>query len=467
MKTFMDEDFLLQNETAKSLYQFAKKMPIIDYHCHLDPKEIAEDVTFENITKVWLGGDHYKWRLMRQMGIDEEYITGNATDYDKFMAWAKTLELAIGNPLYHWSHLELKRYFDIDEPLSVKSADRIWEACNQKLKKEGMSALGLIKKSNVVCIGTTDDPVDDLKWHELLADKKEGGTKVIPTFRPDQIMNPGAIGFKEYIDKLSEVSQVEICDYNTFCQAIKNRIDYFDQRGCKSSDHSFLEMPYQLMNEVETNKLMDKIFEVKSVSLSEEELLVYQTNLMLFLAEEYAQKNWVMQLHFGVVRNSNQTAFETLGKDKGFDRIKGVVDTDRLALFLDTLNQKKALPKTILYSLNANDNSTIQILCNCFYETDVRGKVQQGAAWWFQDHKNGMEDMLKNMSQSGMLAVSVGMLTDSRSFLSYTRHEYFRRILCNYIGTLVENGEYPNDMELLQTIVENICFYNAKNYFEL
>lgn len=465
MNQFMDDNFLLNSPLAVELYhKYAKELPIFDYHCHLSPKEIAEDKKYDNITEVWLGGDHYKWRLMRQNGVDEAYITGDASDYDKFMAWAKTLENAVANPLYHWSHLELKKYFGYEGELNSKTANVVWQLCNEKLKDSGFSARELIKKSNVYCIGTTDDPVDSLIWHEALVEFDDFNTKVIPTYRPDRLFNVNDSSYIEYVTQLSNVSGVEITGFQSMKDALLNRMDYFANHGCVSSDHSFSSVPFVWVEDEEVDKIISK--RLSGELLNENETLAYVTRLMDYLAGEYKKHNFVMQLHFGVVRNTNTKMFEKIGKDTGFDRILGNVDIEQLAMFLDNLDKKNALPKTVLYSLNPNDDAALNVLCGCFSETGVKGKVQHGAAWWFNDHKTGMENHLQGLVDSGSISVFIGMLTDSRSFLSYTRHEYFRRILCNFIAEKVNKGEFAFDIERLGKIVSDISFENAKVFFE-
>lgn len=460
----IDDNFLLNSDLAIELYhKYAEKMPIFDYHCHLSPKEIAEDKKYDNITQVWLGGDHYKWRLMRQNGVDESFITGDASDYDKFIAWAKTLENAVANPLYHWSHLELKRYFGYDGELNSKTANEVWKLCNEKLHSSEFSAVNLIKKSNVYCIGTTDDPVDSLIWHEAIKNIGSLETKVIPTFRPDRLFSVNDDSFAGYVEELSKVSEVDIIDFASMKKALENRMDFFGANGCVSSDHSFASVPFTWISDDDMDVIIKK--RLGGSKLDNEECLGFVTRLMDYLAGEYNKRSWVMQLHFGVVRNTNTKMFNKIGKDTGFDRILGNVDIEKLALFLDNLDQRGELPKTVLYSLNPNDNAAINVLCGCFSETGINGKVQHGAAWWFNDHKTGMEEHLQGLVDSGSVAVFIGMLTDSRSFLSYTRHEYFRRILCNFIANKVNNGEFAHDEERLGQIISDICFENAKKYF--
>lgn len=405
--SFINDDFMLKNKIAKKLYhEYAENMPIIDYHCHLSPKMIAEDYRFKNAYDLFLGGDHYKWRQMRTMGIDEEYITGSADDYEKWVCFAKTIPYLIGNPLYHWTHLELKRYFDIDTILSEDTAKEIWDKVNEKLSGEGFSCRELIRKSNVDVICTTDNPYDTLEYHNQLKDFE---TKVIPAFRPD-------------LDNLKD--------------DITERMDYFHENGCRLSDHAI-------------DKMDDDIIEK-----------------LIFLGEEYAKRGWVWQLHIGALRNNNTRMFEKLGADTGFDSINDFEIAQGLSRILDELDKKDALPKTILYCLNPKDNYVLGTMLGNFQKWPIKGKIQFGSGWWFNDNKDGMETQLKALANLGCLGTFVGMLTDSRSFVSYTRHEYFRRILCNLIGEWVENGEYPQDMNSLEKIVKGISYENAKEYFD-
>lgn len=465
MKNFMDEDFLLSTQTAKELYHnHAEKMPIIDYHCHINPKEIAEDIRFENITQVWLSGDHYKWRQMRSNGVEEKYITGDATDREKFQKWAETLEKAIGNPLYHWSHLELRRYFGYEGALNGDTAEEVWKLTKEVLKRPDMSARGIIKKSGVELICTTDDPVDDLHWHEVIAADATITTKVLPAWRPDKAVSIEKPGFVEYMEKLGEVSGINIRSFTDWKQAIVKRMEYFNERGCKVSDHGLLYIPYVEAAEPEIEVFFKK--RLIGGALSEHEEMAFKTAAMQFLGEQYSRLGWVMQLHFGVTRDNNSRMFEALGPDTGFDGIYNRVPITELSSYLDSLCKKEALPKTILYSLNPTDNAAIGTLIGCFQEDGARGKIQQGAAWWFNDHKLGMTEQMTSLASLGLLGNFIGMLTDSRSFLSYTRHEYFRRIMCELIGSWVENGEYPADMECLGRMVEDISYRNTKEYFE-
>jgi len=404
--SFINDDFILKNKTAKKLYhEYAENMPIIDYHCHLSPKMIAEDYRFKNAYDLFLGGDHYKWRQMRTMGIDEEYITGSADDYEKWVCFAKTIPYLIGNPLYHWTHLELKRYFDIDTILSEETAKKIWDMVNEKLNGEGFSCRELIRKSNVDVICTTDSPYDTLEYHKQL---KDFDTKVIPAFRPD-------------LDNIKS--------------DITERMDYFHENGCRLSDHAI-------------DKMDDDIIEK-----------------LIFLGEKYARRGWVWQLHIGALRNNNTRMFEKLGPDTGFDSINDFEIAEGISKILNELDKKDCLPKTILYCLNPKDNYVLGTMLGNFQKGPERGKIQFGSGWWFNDNKDGMETQLKALANLGCLGTFVGMLTDSRSFVSYTRHEYFRRILCNIIGEWVEDGEYPNDEKALEKIIKGICYENAVKYF--
>lgn len=465
MKAFMDENFLLTTKTSERLYHdYAENMPIIDYHCHIDPKEIAFNRQFDTITQVWLGGDHYKWRLMRSNGIEEHYITGDASDREKFQKWAATLQKAIGNPLYHWSHLELQRYFNIQTPLTAKNADEIFDRCNAALASSEMNVRGLIKKSNVTVICTTDDPVDSLEWHKKLSSEQGFETKVLPAFRPDRAMNLEKPDYLEYLSKLEIASGKTIVSFADLKKALSIRMDYFDTIGCKVSDHGLNFVCYEPASEEEIETIFSKRLAGKSITPFEE--LQFKTAFLLFAGRQYYKRNWVMQLHYGTKRNNNTRFYQLLGPDTGFDCILNETSSAQLADFLDALNQTNELPKTILYSLNPSDNAAIGTILGCFQDSSAIGKIQQGCAWWFNDHKTGMIEQMTSLANLGLLANFVGMLTDSRSFLSYTRHEYFRRILCDLIGRFVENGEYPNDTDSLKTIIQDICYYNCQRYFE-
>ena len=464
MKPFMDEDFLLSNETAKTLYHnYAKQVPIIDYHCHINPQEIAEDRQFDTITQVWLGGDHYKWRQMRTNGIDEKFITGDSTDYEKFEKWAATLQKAIGNPLYHWSHLELQRYFDYNKPLSPATAEEVWEVCNKKLADPSMTVRNLIRQSNVETICTTDDPVDTLEWHKKIAEDETFEVKVLPAWRPDKAMNLEKPEYLDYLAKLAEVSGVKIDTFAALCEALKVRMEFFASMGCCVSDHALEYVMYKPATAEEIEAIFAKRLAGTAPTSLEE--LQFKTAFMNFVGKEYHRLGWVMQLHYGTKRDNNVFRYNQLGPDTGFDCINTYSSSAEMAAFLNSLNATDQLPKTIIYSLNPVDNAAIGTVLGCFQDSTCVGKIQQGSAWWFNDHKTGMTEQMTSLANLSLLANFVGMLTDSRSFLSYTRHEYFRRILCNLIGTWVENGEYPNDIEFLGKMVQDISYYNTKNYF--
>lgn len=463
---FMNDNFLLSNETAIKLYHnYAKKCPIIDYHCHINPKEIALDKKFENITEIWLGGDHYKWRIIRSNGVPENEVTGDASDRVKFQRFAEALPRAIGNPMYHWTHLELKRYFGFDKPLSAETADEAWEICNARLKEDGMSAKNIIKNSNVVMIGTTDDPIDSLEWHKKIAQDGDCAAAVLPSFRPDKAVNIEKAGFKEYIKQLAEVSGIDIKTAEDVKKALTLRLDYFCENGCKVTDHGLDYMCFSPAESDEVEAVFVRAMNGESVSLADADK--YRTAVLLHLGREYAKRNIVMQIHYNVQRNTNTAKFNSIGADTGFDCIATNECGRAVTGFLNALEVEGLLPKTILYSLNPNDNELLGTVIGCFQGPEARGKIQHGSAWWFNDTKSGMEAQLKSLANLSILGNFVGMLTDSRSFLSYTRHEYFRRILCNLIGTWVENGEYPNDENMLGTLVEDICYNNAKEYFGL
>lgn len=464
MKPFMDKDFLLSTETAKTLYHdYAAKMPVIDYHCHINPQEIAEDRSFDTITQVWLGGDHYKWRQMRSNGIDEKYVTGDSTDFEKFEKWAETLQKAIGNPLYHWSHLELKKYFDFHQPLTAKNAKEVFDLCNEKLQDKEMSVRNIIKKSNVEVICTTDDPIDSLEWHKKIAEDSSFDVKVLPAWRPDKAMNIEKPDYLDYLAKLETVSGVKISNFETLKDALKVRLAFFDSMGCKVSDHALNYVMYKPATETQIEEIFAKRF--AGGTLTELEELQFKTAFMVFVGKEYNKLGWVMQLHYGTKRDNNVFRFNQLGPDTGFDCINTESSSAEMANFLNALNATDELPKTIIYSLNPADNAAIGTVIGCFQDATCVGKVQQGSAWWFNDHKVGMIDQMTSLANLGLLANFNGMLTDSRSFLSYTRHDYFRRILCDLIGTWVENGEYPNDIEFLGQMVCDISYYNTKRYF--
>jgi len=464
--SFLNENFLLNTETARKLYfGYAADQPIIDYHCHVSPREIWEDKKFKNITELWLSGDHYKWRLMRSDGVDEYYITGDADPYEKFLKFATLMPKAIGNPMYHWCHLELKKYFGYEGALSADTAREVWELCEEKLKDENMSVRGIIKQSNVVFIGTTDDPVDDLEYHRLLAEDKTFSTAVAPSFRPDKALNIDKAGWREYIRKLSEVSGIEINDLATLKEALGKRIDYFASRGCRASDHGLDRAVYAEASEAEINEVIRRGLAGDTVTADEADAL--KTELLAFCAGEYVRVGWAMQIHYNCLRNPNSKMLATLGPDTGFDCIGPDNGGRKLSALLDRLYREERLPRTILYSLDGSDNPFLDTIIGAFQGTEVEGKLQHGSAWWFNDHKQGMRDQLISLANLGLLGNFIGMLTDSRSFLSYTRHEYFRRILCALVGEWVEGGEYPDDEATLGKIVGDICYGNAKKYFKL
>ncbi len=462
MKPFMDDDFMLTNDTAVKLYHnYAENMPIFDYHCHLSPRMMYEDKPFGNITEIFLGGDHYKWRYMRSNGIDEKYITGDADDYDKFKAFCSCLKYAIGNPLYHWTHLELKRYFGVESAVTEENCDKIWEQCNKVIKDSKMSPSSLINSSNVAVICTTDDPVDSLEWHKKIKEKGHIKAKVCPAFRPDFLINIEKETFKEYIEKLEKVSGIKISSYDDLLSAVYNRIDYFHAVGCRISDHALDGVPFN--NEHSADTVLKRA--IVGGKLSSSEIEAYKCSVLIDLAKKYKSLGWTMQLHIGALRNNNARMFEKLGADTGFDSIADYAIAAPLSALLNAMDETDNLPKTILYTLNPKDNYVLATMIGNFQSSETAGKIQFGSAWWFNDQRDGMVEQMKALANLGALNKFVGMLTDSRSFLSYTRHEYFRRILCNLIGTWVEKGEFPEDYEILGKIVGDISFNNAVRYF--
>lgn len=463
MKTFMDKDFLLNNETARKLYHdIAAQTPVIDYHCHINPRDIAEDTVYENITQIWLYGDHYKWRAMRSNGVEEKYITGDASDYEKFEQYAKTMPKLIGNPLYHWSHLELQRYFDIDLILNEENCKEIWEKTKNKLKT--LSVRKIIEKSDVKIICTTDDPIDSLEYHQKIKDDTSFKTKVFPAFRPDKAVNIESPLFAGYIEKLSNICKAEINSFDKLKSALDQRIEFFDGIGCKASDHGLDYIPYALLDDEQINTIFLK--GLKGEPLTTGEIEGYKTALLLHLAKQYHQNNWVMELHYGVIRNTNSKMFQKLGPDTGFDTIGSYSCANNMVNFFNNLEVKSCLPKTLIFSINPTDNAIIGTVLGCFQSSEAACKLQQGSAWWFNDTKTGMEEQLKSFANLSALGNFIGFLTDSRSFLSYTRHEYFRRILCNLIGEWVENGEYPADDNALSQMISGISYYNTVKYFD-
>jgi len=464
MKQFLDKDFLLTNEIAQKLYDdYAADTPVLDYHCHINPKEIYEDRSFENITQVWLGGDHYKWRQMRSNGIDERYITGDASDYEKFLKWAETLELAIGNPLYHWSHMELKTYFGYNGYLNSETADEVWELCNAKLQEASMSVRNIIKQSNVTLICTTDDPVDSLVWHKKIAEDASFDVQVLPAWRPDKAMNIEKADFADYLAQLSTLTNQEITSFQTLVDALIIRMDFFAEMGCSISDHGLEYVMYHPTTDAQIECILQKRLTGDALSL--EEIAQYKTAFMIAMSKEYHKRNWVLQLHYGCKRDNNQPMYEALGPDTGYDCINNFAPSAQMADFLNALSVANSLPKTVIYSLNPNDNASIGTILGCFQDASAVAKIQQGSAWWFNDHKTGMLEQMTSLANLGLLSNFIGMLTDSRSFLSYTRHDYFRRILCNLVGEWVYNGEYPYDSAVLEKIIKGISYNNAIKYF--
>ncbi|MBO5649715.1 MAG: glucuronate isomerase [Clostridia bacterium] len=467
MKEFMNQDFLLKTETAKILYHhYASQMPIIDYHCHVPPKEIAEDKRYSTITELWLGGDHYKWRAMRSNGIDEKYITGDASDYEKFKAWASTMPKLIGNPLYHWAHLELQRYFGFEGILNEDTCDSVWELCNEILGERRMSARNIIRDSGVTLLCTTDDPIDDLRYHKQLAEDESYEIQVLPAFRPDKGLNVERDGYREYIEALAAAADMPITDIASLKAAYVARLDEFEALGCRTADHGFDEFipfaPEQYTGQV--NEIFKSALAGHKASI--EEMKIFKTEMMYFFAEEYTRRAWVMQLHFGVLRNVNPTMFEKLGPDTGFDIIGGGSCISDIARLLGEMRRCDILPRTILYSINPADNAGLDALIGAFQENGHgMPRLQHGSAWWFNDNKTGMRSQLKSLANMSVLGNFVGMLTDSRSFISYPRHEYFRRILCDVIGEWVELGEYPMDIDTLAQMVCDISYNNTKDFF--
>lgn len=464
MKRFLDENFLLQNETSIRLYHdYAANLPIIDYHCHLPAQAIAEDINFTNLTQIWLYGDHYKWRAMRAMGIDESFITGEKNDYEKFEKWATTVPYTLRNPLYHWTHIELQRYFDVHELLTPGSAKKIYEECSKKLQSKEYTVRNLLRKMNVEVVCTTDDPLDTLEFHQRIKEDKFD-IKVLPAFRPDKAMNVDDVGeFKNYLKKLEKVSGVHISSFRSYLDALKQRHDFFASMGCSVSDHGLECMYAEDITEEVASALFDKINYGQELSKDERGKL--KSSLLHIFAIWDHEKGWVQQYHLGALRNNNTRMLEQSGPDTGWDSIGDFPQGRALSTFLNKLDSTNQLAKTILYNLNPADNELIASMIGNFNDGTVVGKIQFGSAWWFLDQKDGMTKQLNALSNMGLLSTLVGMITDSRSFLSYPRHEYFRRILCNLFGTEIEIGELPNDLNWTGKIIKDICYYNAKNYF--
>ncbi|QXO16426.1 MULTISPECIES: glucuronate isomerase [Vibrio] len=468
MKPFMCEDFLLSNETARRLYhEYASHQPIYDYHCHLNPAEVAGNRRFENLTQIWLAGDHYKWRGMRSAGVSEQLITGDASDYNKYLAWANTVPQTLGNPLYHWTHLELRRPFGITNTLfGPKTAESVWQHCNELLATPEFSARGIMQQMNVVMAGTTDDPIDSLQHHRTIAEDESFNVDVLPSWRPDKVFKIELDGFTDYLHQLGQVSDIEIRRFSDLLSALDKRLAHFDAHGCRAADHGIEVVRFAPVPE---EKVLDTLLakRLDGAVLSETECAQFSTAVQVWLGQRYCQLGWVMQLHIGAQRNNNSRMFRLLGADAGFDSIGDRPFAFELANLLDAMDKSDELPRTILYCLNPRDNEMMATMIGNFQGGGIAGKIQFGSGWWFNDQKDGMQRQIEQLSQLGLLSQFVGMLTDSRSFLSYTRHEYFRRILCDILGRWAENGEVPNDLSLLGSMVEDICFHNAKRYFEL
>ncbi|MEE9496319.1 MAG: glucuronate isomerase [Desulfobacterales bacterium] len=466
MKPFLSEDFLLQTETAKLLYHnYAENMPIFDYHCHLPVEEIADDRNFENLTRIWLNGDHYKWRAMRANGIEEHFITGKAGDYEKFEAWAATAPKTLRNPLYHWTHLELKRYFDIsDKLLNSDTAGEIYDTCSEMLQTKTFSTRGILQRMNVKVVCTTDDPVDTLAHHQHIKADQSFSIKVLPAFRPDKAMgveSPEA--FNQWVDKLEAAADVHINDYTSFLEALEKRHTFFHEMGCRLSDHG-IECPYAADYTLsDISRFFSDIRQGRP--LQPEEILQFKSAMLVVFAQMDAEKSWTQQFHLGALRNTNTNAMQALGPDTGYDSIGDFEIARPLAKFLDTLDRDGKLARTIIYNLNPRDHELIATMMGNFQDATVPGKMQFGSGWWYNDQRDGIEQQLNILSNMGLLSRFVGMLTDSRSFLSYPRHEYFRRVLCSLLGDDVENGELPHDIELIGNMVKDICYRNAVDYF--
>ncbi|TLP77056.1 glucuronate isomerase [Maribacter sp. ACAM166] len=463
-KTFMNDDFLLENKFSQRLFhEYASQMPIIDYHCHLPPNEIANNQTFENLTKIWINGDHYKWRAMRTFGIDEKYITGDASDKEKFAQWAKTVPYTLRNPLYHWTHLELQRYFDIDILLNSNSANEIYDEATAKLQSPEFSCQSLIKRMNVEVVCTTEDPIDSLENHVKIKNS-DFDVKVSTAFRPDKAILITTDTYLEYLDKLSEVSGIAIDSYTSLCDALNLRLDYFEQNGCTLSDHGLSYVPFRKFTDAEIEAIFQKRQAKKQLTLEEDEK--FQTSILLFLCKQYHKRNWIQQFHLGALRNNNARMNRILGPDTGWDSIGDYSQASTLSIFLNTLDSDDSLTKTILYNLNPADNEVLAAMIGNFNDGKIKGKMQFGSGWWFLDQKDGMTKQINALSNMGLISCFIGMLTDSRSFLSYPRHEYFRRVLCNLFGQEMQRGELPQDFELVGKIIQDICYNNAKEYFK-
>ncbi|RQW64993.1 glucuronate isomerase [Vibrio viridaestus] len=465
MKPFLCPDFLLTTDLAQRLYHdVAASLPIIDYHCHLPPHQVASDYQFTNLTDIWLRGDHYKWRAMRSNGVDERFCTGDASDKEKFLAFAKTVPATIGNPIFHWTHLELRRPFGItDIVLSEKNAEQVWNQCNEMLSSPEFSARSIMHNMNVEMVGTTDDPIDSLESHDVVAADPGFSVKMLPSWRPDKAFNIHLDTFVDYISQLAKVSSTDIQNFEDLCQALLVRLDYFADRGCCIADHALDTVSYADATELQLDTILAK--RLAGGEVSKLETAQFKTAVLVFLGREYAKRGWAQQYHIGALRNNNERMFNLLGPDTGFDSINDGLVAEPLAKLLNALAKDDSLPKTILYCLNPRDNEVLATMCGNFQGGGTPGKIQFGSGWWFNDQKDGMERQMTQLAQLGLLSRFVGMLTDSRSFLSYTRHEYFRRILCEMLANWVANGEAPNDFDLLSKMVADICYHNAKNYF--
>lgn len=465
MKKFLDDNFVLQTETAQQLYhQYAKGLPIIDYHCHLNPELVANDYQFKSLTEIWLGGDHYKWRALRTNGVDEKYCTGNASDWEKFVKWAETVAYTMRNPLYHWTHLELKTAFGIEKLLSPKTAREIYDECNEKLASKEFSARNIMRKYNVEAVCTTDDPIDSLEHH--IKTKADGfEIKMLPTWRPDKVMAvENAQNFRTYIESLSAISQQNISSFDDVLLALKKRQDFFEQQGCKLSDHGLDVFYADDYTDTEIKQIFNKVY--GGQELNPTEISKFKSAMFVILAEMDHDKGWTQQFHYGVIRNNNSRIFKNVGPDTGHDSIGTFATATSMAKFLDRLDARDKLTKTIIYNLNPADNEMVATMAGNFQDGKTAGKIQFGAAWWFLDQKDGMEKQMNALSVLGLLSRFVGMLTDSRSFLSYPRHEYFRRTLCNLLGNDIEQGLLPaEELDFIGKMVANISYYNAKNYF--
>ncbi|QIQ20421.1 glucuronate isomerase [Zophobihabitans entericus] len=466
MKNFLDDNFLLHSDAAQRLYfEYAQDQPIYDFHCHLPPKEIAENRQFRNLSEIWLAGDHYKWRVLRTAGIDENLITGDASDYEKYQAWAKIAPMTLGNPVYHWTHLELRRPFGIKNILfSEKTAEQIWHQANEKLSTPEFSTRGILKQMNVKAVGTTDDPVDSLEYHHQIAADTNFTTNVRPSWRPDKAFKIELPGFVDYLQALGLSANIHIDSFEKLTAALEKRLDHFEKHGCEASDHGIEVLRYA---DIPAEKVLDTILTKRLTNqpLNELEIAQFSTAVLVWMGHQYHTRHWAMQLHLGALRNNNQRMFAKLGPDAGFDSMGDRNFAEPLSRLLNALDVTNQLPKTIIYCLNPKDNEMIATMIGNFQSSDIPGKVQFGSGWWFNDQKDGMERQIMQLSQLGLLSQFVGMLTDSRSFLSFTRHEYFRRILCNMLGDWMTKGELPGDFDLVGKMVSDICYNNAKRYF--